>query len=156
MPPADPGTEPIRKAVIVRSDIDHTFGVFVREIGAWWPTRPFSLGQARVTAVTFEERVGGRVYETWDDGRQLDWGHVLTWDPPATFAITWEILPATTEVEVRFRSLGPALTRVEVEHRGWERLSFEELAAATSQAGGYSAGWDAILAAFTAAAQATR
>jgi len=89
MPPADPGSEPIRKAVTVRSDIDHTFGVFVREIGAWWPTRPFSLGQARVMGVTFEERVGGRVYETWDDGRQLDWGHVLTWNPPATFAITW-------------------------------------------------------------------
>ncbi|MBF6604130.1 MAG: SRPBCC domain-containing protein [Chloroflexi bacterium] len=145
---------PIRKAVTVRSDLDHTFGVFVREIGRWWPTRPFSLGQEQVVQVTFEPRLGGRVFETWADGRTVDWGHVLAWEPPARFAISWEILPRATEVEVHFRPLGPALTRVELEHRGWERLTAEQIAAATRQAGGYEAGWASILSDFVAATEA--
>lgn len=146
-----PAESPIRKAITVRSDVDHTFGVFVREIGQWWPTRPFSVGQDQVVAVIFEPFVGGRVYETWADGNEVDWGRVLAWTPPTRFAMTWEILPAVTEVEVRFLALGPNLTRVEVEHRGWERLTAAQLAVATTQEGGYSAGWERILSVFGAA-----
>jgi hypothetical protein len=54
-----------------------------------------------------------------------------------------------------FSPVGPALTRVTVEHRGWENLTEEQLAAATGVDGGYEAGWAAILAAFAAAADAT-
>jgi hypothetical protein len=54
-------------------------------------------------------------------------------------------MPGGTEVELRFRTLGPALTRVELEHRGWERLTEEQLAAVSAVAGGYSAGWAHIL-----------
>lgn len=136
---------PIRQATMVRSDVEHTFGVFVREIGKWWPTQPFSLGGERVTDVVFEERAGGRVYEVWDDGTETTWGRVLVWEPPSRFRITWEIHPGVTEVEVQFQALGPGLTRVALTHEGWERLSQEELAAATSVEIGYSAGWARIL-----------
>jgi Activator of Hsp90 ATPase homolog 1-like protein len=139
---------PIRQHTIVRSDAAHTFDAFVRTIGAWWPVRPFSIGQERVAEVVFERRLGGRVYEAWDDGEQVTWGHVLAWDPPAGFTMSWEILPATTEIQLTFRALGPALTRVELEHRGWERLTEEQLAQATAVPGGYSAGWARVLAAF--------
>ena len=136
---------PIRQGIVIRSDVAHTFDTFVRTIGQWWPTRPFSMGQARVTDVVFEARLDGRVYEIWDDGHEVDWGRVIAWEPPARFAMTWEILPAVTEVELRFRALGPAVTRVELEHRGWERLTEEQLAAATGVGGGYEAGWRQVL-----------
>ena len=42
--------------------------------------------------------------------------------------MTWNITPVATEVELTFAELGPALTRVAVEHRGWETLSDEQLA----------------------------
>ena len=61
--------------------------------------------------------------------------------------MTWEATPVTTEVELTFRVLGPALTKVDVEHRGWEHLTDEQFAHATTAGGGYSAGWAAILAA---------
>lgn len=93
------------------------------------------------------------MYERWHDGSEHEWGQVILWEPPERFAITWELLPAQTEVEVRFRVLGPALTRVEVEHRGWERLSQEELAACAA-AGGYDEGWEIILARFASAVAA--
>ena len=147
---------PIRHATVVRSELAHTFQTFVRTIGQWWPAKPYSIGQARVVDAVFEQRVGGRVYEIWDDGHEVDWGGVTAWEPPRRFAMTWEILPAVTEVEVRFRALGPALTRVELEHRGWERLTEEQLAAATSVAGGYTEGWRQILEALRIAVEATK
>ncbi len=58
---------PARQSVLVRSDAGHTFEVFVRTIGNWWPIDPFSAGRERVRDVTVERRQGGRVYETWDD-----------------------------------------------------------------------------------------
>jgi hypothetical protein len=136
---------PIRQQTIVRSDVKHTFDVFTNEIGAWWPTRPYSIGGEKVVAALVEPRIGGRVYETWSDGHEADWGHVIAWDPPNLFGMTWEILAAVTEVELRFTALGPAVTRVELEHRGWEKLSEDELRAATSVLGGYEAGWAQIL-----------
>jgi hypothetical protein len=136
---------PIRQSTLVRSDQTHTFEVFVRDIGTWWPTRPFSQGEEKVAGVTFERELGGRVYETWADGTTVDWGEVIAWQPHERFAMTWTVLPAVTEVELRFTALGPALTRVALEHRGWERLTEEQLAAATSVPGGYAAGWKQIL-----------
>src|SRR4030088_2515497 len=65
---------PVRQSTVVRSDLRHTFDTFVRTIGVWWPVTPFSAGQDRVRDVTFERRPGGRVYESWDDGTQVDWG----------------------------------------------------------------------------------
>src|SRR4051812_13754501 len=68
---------PIRQSTTVRSDVQHTFTVFVREIGAWWPTAAISAGRERVRSVTVEPHEGGRVYETWDDDTTVDWGELL-------------------------------------------------------------------------------
>jgi len=145
--------EPIRRSTLVRSDQAHTFDVFVRRLREWWPLQPYSLGEDRVVDVTFTQRLGGPVFETRDDGSRATWGHVTAWDPPHRLAMSWEVFVGDTEVEVTFRPLGPALTRVELEHRGWERLSEHELRAATAAMGGYEAGWVAILAALTGAAE---
>ena len=142
---------PVRQSTVVRSDLNHTFEVFVRTIGTWWPVQPFSAGQDRVRDVTVEPRAGGRVYETWQDGTTVTWGELLAWEPPERFVMTWTLTPAPTEVELTFRALGPALTRVAVEHRGWEALTEEQLAQACAlpdgyYGGAYAAGWTRILA----------
>jgi hypothetical protein len=64
---------PVRQSTLVRSDAQHTFDVFVKTIGTWWPARQFSAGRDRVRGVTLQQRPGGRVYETWDDGTEIDW-----------------------------------------------------------------------------------
>jgi hypothetical protein len=145
---------PVRQATIVRSDIAHTFDVFVRAIGVWWPVNPFSAGRDKVRAVTVEPRVGGRVYETWQDGTEVPWGELLAWDPPHGFTMTWTGTPVPTEVELSFTALGPALTRVAVEHRGWDALSDTQLSQDCALPGGYTAGayntgWGTILRHFT-------
>lgn len=147
---------PVRQSTTVRSDARHTFEVFVAAIGAWWPAVPFSAGKDRVRNVTLEQRAGGRVYETWADGTEVDWGKLLAWEPPERFVMTWTGTPVPTEVELSFAALGPALTRVTVEHRGWEALTDGQLAQDCAlpggyASGGYAAGWTRILACFAAA-----
>jgi uncharacterized protein YndB with AHSA1/START domain len=141
---------PVRQSVVVRAPQRRTFDTFVRTIGAWWPVQPFSSGKDRVRAVTVERRRGGRVYETWADGSEVTWGELLTWEPPERFVMTWTMTPAATEVELMFAALGPRLTRVTVEHRGWEALTEEQLGEDCALPGGYTdgsyaAGWALIL-----------
>jgi uncharacterized protein YndB with AHSA1/START domain len=93
--------------------------------------------------VQFEGRVGGRIYERWDDGTEKPWGEVEAWDPPKLVRFTWhpnEDRPAATEVEVTFTPEGDA-TNVRLEHRGWARLG--EVAAESR--GRYDSGWVRVL-----------
>jgi Activator of Hsp90 ATPase homolog 1-like protein len=141
---------PVRQSTLVRASAQHTFHTFVTTIGTWWPVQPFSAGKDRVRDVTIEQRPGGRVYETWDDGTEVAWGTVTAWEPPIRFVMTWALTPAATEVEFTFAVLGPALTRVMVEHRGWDALSAEQLGEDCALPGGYrsgaySTGWATIL-----------
>jgi len=147
---------PVRQSVLVRSDRQHTFDTFVDTIGIWWPVTPFSAGKDQVRDVTFERRHGGRVFETWRDGTEVDWGEVLVWEPPGRFVMTWNVAGAVTEVELTFTAVGPALTRVAVEHRGWELLADAQLAEDCALPGGYLGGayregWERILGRFAAA-----
>jgi hypothetical protein len=149
---------PIRQAIMVRSDVEHTFTVFVREIGTWWPTPTISAGRERVRTVTVEPHNSGRVYETWHDGTTVEWGRLLAWEPPQRFTMTWTCTPAPTEVELTFTALGTALTRVAVEHRGWEALSEAQLREDCALPGGYASGafatgWSRILTALARAAE---
>jgi hypothetical protein len=98
---------PVRQDTVVRSDVEHTFDVFVRTMGIWWPVNPFSAGGDRVRDVTVERRTGGRVYETWADGTVVEWGELLDWQPPRSFTMTWRGTPEPTEVELTFQALGP-------------------------------------------------
>lgn len=150
---------PVRQSTTVRSGVSHTFETFVRTIAVWWPVQPLSFGQERVRDVMIEQRLGGRVYETWDDGTTVDWGEVTAWDPPSGFTMSWTSTPAPTEVELTFRVLGPALTHVALEHRGWEALNEEQLredcaAPGGYRSGAYATGWTRVLEQFTAAVEA--
>lgn len=148
---------PVRQSTLVRSNLAHTFDAFVRTIGVWWPTNPASCGRERVRDVTIEPSLGGRIYETWDDGSTVTWGTVVTWEPPNRLVMSWQLTPEPTEVEFTFTRLGPRLTRVAVEHRGWEALTDEQLREDCAAPGGYSSGaystgWEFILSRFAASA----
>jgi hypothetical protein len=50
---------------------------------------------------------------------------VTIWEPPTRLGYLWHLSrdrADATEVEIRFVAAGEHLTRVEIEHRGWERL----------------------------------
>ena len=134
-------TESIRKSVVVDFPPTEAFELFTAKVASWWPVSSHSYAGEDVRDVVFEPHVGGRLYEVTDDGT-AEWGRVLTWAPPDRFVLEWKIGNcAGTEVEVRFEPEGPG-SRVELEHRGWERL--EDAAGRDN----YSSGWDTVLAAY--------
>jgi uncharacterized protein YndB with AHSA1/START domain len=142
--------EPVRQSVRVRRPIEAAFELFTRDIGSWWPVETHHA-RGDVVGVVFEGRPGGRIYERCRDGQTAEWGHVLAWEPPTRVVFTWQpgrSRPAPTEVEVRFVAEDAATTRVELEHRGWERLG--DVAAETRTS--YLHGWPGVMRRFVKAA----
>jgi len=89
-------------------------------------------------------RVGGRIYEWTAEGVEDDWGEVVLWDPPARLAYRWHLRQDPADnigVEIRFVDLGGRMTRMEIEHRGWERLG----QAADDARFRNQVGWDILL-----------
>ena len=77
--------------------------------------------------MVLEPRVGGRLFERTRGGDEHDWGRVTVWEPPRRLGYTWHLRADrsdATDVEIRFVPAGGG-TRVEIEHRGWERLGAE-------------------------------
>ena len=131
---------PIRQSIVVRQTRERTFDAFVRSIGDWWPLVPFSMGADRIVRVEFEQRLDGRIYEVWDDGTERDWGRVIEWQPPERFVMTWNITGEPTDVELSFTALDDGTTRVDLEHRGWDRLTEAQLGEDCALPGGYLGG----------------
>ena len=144
--------EPVRQSVRVRRSVEAAFELFTRDIGSWWPMGTH-YARGDVVGVVFEGRPGGRIYERSRDGEVAEWGEVLAWEPPRRVVFSW--LPnvgrgGPTEVEVRFTAEDPKTTRVELEHRGWERLG--DLGAQTRSR--YLNGWPGVIRLFVEAAEA--
>lgn len=142
--------EPIRLSSRVSLGIDAAFDLFTREIAAWWPLDRFSFDTSRSMEVHIEPFVGGRFFERYSDGEEHTSGRVLTWNPPSEVVYTWTHSEwvAPTEVAVRFIAEDTLVTRVELEHRAWERLG---IAAAESR-DQYANGWPTVLACYEQAA----
>jgi uncharacterized protein YndB with AHSA1/START domain len=137
--------EPVRKSIEVKCSQEHAFRVFTEQMNAWWPRATHSIGQAQSVACAIEGRVGGRVFETLANGDQISWGQVLAWDPPRRLAFSWHLAQGqdtASEVEIKFSAAGSGTTRVDLEHRNWERFGGEN---ARERRDNYEKGWGLIL-----------
>jgi Activator of Hsp90 ATPase homolog 1-like protein len=131
--------QPVRRAVTVERPLEDAFRVFTEGLGTWWPVATHSIAKDAVETVVMEGRADGRLYERTTGGAESDWGRMLVWEPPRRIAFEWQITGTPTEVEVRFTPEGDR-TRVDLEHRGFERL---EDGAERRQS--YSNGWVTVL-----------
>ena len=140
---------PLRMSFDVACSAEHAFAVWTSGIGTWWPPDHTVTGQADLVIV-LQSGVGGRIYERTSDGVEHDWGEVTVWNPPTQLAYLWHLRrdrADATEVEIRFLAQGAATTRIEIEHRGWERLG----RAGEEWRGRNRAAWQTLLPDFLAA-----
>lgn len=140
---AAPAFTPILKVVNVKATPDRAFRRFTSELASWWPLRSHSVGGEDAETVVMEGRVGGRIVERIRGGREAVWGTVTAWEPPRRVAFTWhpgDEPERAQDVEVRFTVVGDG-TRVELEHRGFEKLG--RLARRARR--GYPIGWAYVL-----------
>ena len=137
--------EVVRKTVTVDCAVEEAFRVFTTDALSWWPVQSHSIHQT-VSEIVFEPRTGGEVYEVAESGERGHWATVLEWDPPRRLVLAWNIRhkeDEPTEVEVRF-SPEASGTRVDLEHRGWERLAQD----GPAKRGSYDEGWGFVLGKF--------
>ena len=122
--------DPIRLSFEVACPPDHAFQTWTAQTSIWWPSS-HTVTAAHDLEVVFEPRVGGRIFERTPDGAEHDWGQIIAWEPPRLLAYLWHLRvdrADATEVQISFIEADNGNTRVEIEHRGWERLGSEGLA----------------------------
>lgn len=138
---------PVVKTIEVRRSAADAFRIFTEQMSAWWPLQTHTLAEAakgqKCERVTIEPAIGGRVYETLNDGTEHVWGEVLAYEPGLLFAMTWHVgLPPerATEVCVRFEPLSPTACRVTLTHARWDRMGAD----GPQMRAGYNSGWATV------------
>jgi uncharacterized protein YndB with AHSA1/START domain len=121
---------PVRKTVVVAASPERAFALFTAGIDRWWP-KSHGIGATPPRESIIEPFVGGRWYTRHEDGTDVVVGHVRVWQPAERFVVSWEISADwkpearsafASEVEVRFAPEPGGGTRVELEHRDFERM----------------------------------
>ncbi len=150
---------PVRKSITVKAGAERAFQVFTQGVDTWWP-RTHHIGKSPMKKIFIENCAGGRCYSEQVDGTECDWGQVLVWEPPRRLVMAWQITPAwayepdlakASEVEVRFTPVADGSTRIDLEHRNFERYGAG--AAAMRSAVDAPTGWTGVLQLFAAAAE---
>jgi uncharacterized protein YndB with AHSA1/START domain len=119
-------------ALRVKASPERAFEVFTREIALWWrPSLLFQFMPRQDGVLAFEPGLGGRLTETYHDGRIFEIGRIIAWEPPRQLVFTWRqstFLPGQqTEVHVVFEAVGGD-TRVSIEHLGWDTVPQQHVA----------------------------
>jgi hypothetical protein len=152
----------VQVAVTVQVSQARAFEVFTREYATWVPEGQY-MSPEKPAAVVLEPHAGGRWFERSQDGAEIPWGSVLAFEPSGRVRLGWHLNgqwqfdadpKKASELEVRFIAEGPATTRVELEHRGFERhgADGESIRGAVASPGG----WPKTLECFAVAANARK
>ena len=146
---------PVQRSVTVAAPPERAFEVFTAGFASWWPSS-HSVIQGGYEGAYIEPQVGGRWYERSRTGVEEVWGRVLVYEPPHRLVLSWLLdgefeidadASRATEVEVRFTPEGDG-TRVDLEHRGFERRAD---GAAVAEGVGADGGWGSLLELYAAA-----
>jgi uncharacterized protein YndB with AHSA1/START domain len=137
----------VSRSVHVPRPPERAFRLFTDGIGAWWPRATHSYGGDRAGAVVLEAELGG-LYERFVDGDEIEIGRVTSCDPPHRIAFSWQApgWEEATEVEVRFSPQPGGGTRLDLEHRGFERIG----PGSGPVSEGFGGGWATVLGAYAA------
>jgi uncharacterized protein YndB with AHSA1/START domain len=147
----------VRKSVTVKASVERAFQVFTEGWDTWWP-KSHNIGKSPLKKSIIEGFVGGRCYGELEDGSDCPWGEIVAWEPPHRLVMAWKISPQwqyepdvakSSEVEVRFTPEPDGSTRVDLEHRHFERMG-EGWENIRQQVDSDKMGWSDLLAMYAA------
>lgn len=122
---------PIVHTVRVKAAPARAFELFTTRMSDWWP-KGGTLAKTPHAAITIEPKIDGRWFERDGEGREVNWGRVLAWEPPARLLLGWQINcdwgydpTLLTEVELTFTPAEGGGTLVRLEHRNLERFGVD-------------------------------
>jgi uncharacterized protein YndB with AHSA1/START domain len=149
-------TEAVDSGLVVRSSVTvalprrEAFRLFTERVATWWPLESHSVFGDEATGLQLEPHVGGRFYETTDDGRTSEWGAVTEWQPDERLALTWypgQSPEHATQLSISFHEVSGG-TRLDLVHTGWDARGADALKIAKN----YQVGWEIVLGRYIAAA----
>ena len=141
----DPRLMAVHESVHVGCPVEEAFALFTTGMGEWWPLDKASYGGDRAKDIFLEPHVGGRFFERFVDGDELQVGTVVVCEPPWRIIFTWTTADweGETEVEVTFTPQDDG-TRVDLSHRGFDRIG----PLGTDVAAKFRGGWPGVMHAF--------
>jgi uncharacterized protein YndB with AHSA1/START domain len=141
----DPRHMAVPESVHIDCSVEEAFGLFTTRMGEWWPLDKASYGGNRAKDILLEPRVGGRFFERFVDGDELQVGTVVACEPPWRITFTWTTADweGETEVQVTFTRQDDG-TRVDLSHRGFDRLG----PLGADVAAKFHGGWPGVMHAF--------
>ena len=130
----------ITRSVLLRCSPEEAFRLFTEEASGWWPQ---SRRHTADPASRLSMLPSGRFWERAADGKEVELGRVLVWEPPRRLVL--DFYPGTdpdhpTEVTVLFTAESGG-TRVLIEHR--PKPESEDLW--KQRAERFERSWDAVL-----------
>ncbi|WP_068111980.1 SRPBCC domain-containing protein [Tropicimonas marinistellae] len=137
----------VRKSIRVPISASEAFDRFTRDMPEWWPLRSHSMSASegkQPRGVTLQPHTGGRIREIRHDGDVAEWATITIWEPGRRLALDWYVgrrRAEATQIDVSFSDTGDGGSRVDLTHRGFERLGVAGEAAASN----YDEGWDFVL-----------
>jgi uncharacterized protein YndB with AHSA1/START domain len=152
-------TAPLRASVVVDLPVEQAFDLFVSQIGQWWPM-PYTYAEDEFETAVIEPREGGRWFERVATGAEITWGEVRVFERPTHIVVSYAVSAMrapespehASEVEIVFVSTGEQRTRIDLEHRDFERHG--EGAKRLREGMASRQGWPLILASFGRLARA--
>ncbi len=118
-------TSRVLVALRIAAPPSRVFEAFTAEIGEWWQPNDLFQPSRADGRVSLEPGVGGRLLATRVDGGADEIGEVLAWEAPDRLVFSWRPTSFApdqeTEVHVHFEPVD-GITRVVVEHFGWDRI----------------------------------
>ena len=144
---------PIRHRLRLKASTEKAFDTFAGSMGSWW-MRSHSLQPSGQRDVVVEPLDGGRWYDIGEDGTEMEWGRVISWQRPERLVLAWQLNAEwsydpgfETEIEIRFTPDGDH-TIVDFEHRNLERFGDKAAEVRGEQDSGMDGGWGQLLAGY--------
>ena len=120
---------PVRCSTSINLPVQDAFDLFTAKFSSWWPSE-YSFSQDVLHDIGIELRTDGLCYEIGPHGFRCDWGRVIELTPPSQLVLAWHLSPNSapdpnpehaSEIQVNFTAENAGTTRVEIEHRHFER-----------------------------------
>ena len=144
---------PIRHRLRIKTNQERAFDIFAAGMGSWW-MKSHTLQPSGQRDVVIEPRDGGRWYDVGEDGTEMEWGRVISWQRPDRLVLAWQLNAEwtydpdfETVVEVNFTPDGDHVI-VDFEHRDLERFGEKAAEVRGSYDSGMDGGWRALLAGY--------
>jgi uncharacterized protein YndB with AHSA1/START domain len=120
----------VRREITVPGSPARVFDLFTNHMSQWWPAA-HHIATSPIVGMTVEPEVGGRIYDSCEDGSESVWGRITEWEPPARFAFAWMLtgtwqletdIDKASRVSISFQADG-GQTRIELVHDDFWRLA---------------------------------